>query len=389
MGFARLVLLSFLMLVSTLLASFSPLYLKLSPKTVQAVSIYSTGLLVGAALTVVIPEGVATVFMNAQSGDEHHDDDGEEHRQGEFETSSHWVGVALLGGFILMYLIDSVHGHDEYRDPDRPRHSPRHRPHYISVPSHLAELEPLSLDGSREPSAERPGSGRGAEERQLRWEENGGMLPGPTRGSTSSQSGTTSTSTSGSEHWLTADASSISTVIGLLAHSLADGVSLGASSLSTSPTLTASLSSASEDDSSNPLQLIVFLAIMLHKAPTAFALSSLLTSSPSNSPGFTRRALLLFSLVAPVGAILTYGLLSLLGAGPASGTGWYTGLALVFSGGTFLFVATHAVREQEKRARRQAEEGDPAQVGDRAKLALVLGGMCTPGLLARVVGHGH
>ncbi|GAA5868788.1 hypothetical protein JCM1840_005117 [Sporobolomyces johnsonii] len=386
MGFARLVLLSFLMLVSTLLASFSPLYLNLSRKTVQAVSIYSTGLLVGAALTVVIPEGVATVFRNAQPRDDHHH--GDDHA---FETSSHWVGAALLGGFILMYLIDSVHGHDEYRDPDRPHRSPHHRPHYTSVPSHLAELEPLSRGDSREPSTERPGSEVEGEERQLRWEEDGGVLAGSARGSNLNltRSGTTSTSTSGSEHWLTADASSISTVIGLLAHSLADGISLGASSLSTSPTSSLSLSPASDDDSSTPLQLIVFLAIMLHKAPTAFALSSLLTSSPSNSPGFTRRALLLFSLVAPVGAVVTYLLLSLLGAGPASGTGWYTGLALVFSGGTFLFVATHAVREQEKRVRRQVEEGDPAKVGERAKLALVLAGMCTPGLLARVVGHGH
>ena len=53
----------------------------------------------------------------------------------------------------------------------------------------------------------------------------------------------------------------MSTVIGLLAHSLADGLSLGASSISTA-------ADSSHDHEHAPLDIIVFLAIILHKAPT-------------------------------------------------------------------------------------------------------------------------
>lgn len=201
-----------------------------------------------------------------------------------------------------------------------------------------------------------------------------------------------------------ADGSSFSTVVGLVAHSIADGISLGASSLPTparAPSSTTAAAAAPSTPSSS-LQLVVFIAIMLHKAPTAFALSSLLASSPANSRTFIRRALLIFSLAAPVGALVTYAILSLLGgSGGSSSTEWYTGLALVFSGGTFLFVATHALREQEKREERKQRQAaaaassldeldpPPAGLGDKARLVLVLVGMVLPATLSRVVGHGH
>ena len=130
--------------------------------------------------------------------------------------------------------------------------------------------------------------------------------------------------------------------------------------------------------SHSSLDLLVFLAIMLHKAPTAFALSSLLLSS-SCTPTFTRQSLLAFSLAAPVGALITYFLLALIGAG-GDGMGWWTGIVLVFSGGTFLFVATGVMNRENE------EEGG---LGKASRMALVVAGMVTPGLLSRVVGHGH
>lgn len=89
MGLGRLLLLSTLMLSSTLIASFLPLYLDLSPRKLQLVSTYSTGLLVGAALTVVIPEGVKAVFESSGNNG------------GGVEG---WIGASLLAGFILMYV---------------------------------------------------------------------------------------------------------------------------------------------------------------------------------------------------------------------------------------------------------------------------------------------
>jgi zinc transporter 9 len=85
------------------------------------------------------------------------------------------------------------------------------------------------------------------------------------------------------------------------------------------------------------LEAIVFLAIMLHKAPAAFGLSAVLLRA-----GLAKRQarghLIVFSLAAPVGAIVTWILLNVLGSEGAGGEGiqWWTGVLLLFSGGTFL-----------------------------------------------------
>ncbi|BGP39732.1 hypothetical protein JCM10450v2_003701 [Rhodotorula kratochvilovae] len=385
MGLARLLALATAMFLATLLAAFAPLVVHLSPRRLQAVSELSVGILVGAALGIILPEGVAAVFDNSPS----HDDPA---GSAAHEENAGWIGGALLSGFILMYIIDSVHGHDEYTDPDpqphlHPRHAHHHRPHFHSSASHLAELEPLS-NGAARNSNEYAASHDSAD---ARWDEE---HVGGGGGGSGASSRSRSPQRCDEAHVVTADQSSVSTVIGMLTHSLADGISLGASSLPLSSAAAALAHHSHDggvgDGASSPLQLIVFLAIMLHKAPTAFALSSLLSSSPATSKAFTRRALLLFALAAPIGALATYALLSLLGAhgGAGSRAGWWTGLALVFSGGTFLFVATHAVREQEKRAEGVAH-GEGERIGERQRLALVLVGMVTPALLSRLVGHGH
>ncbi|BGO91284.1 hypothetical protein NBRC10512_007021 [Rhodotorula toruloides] len=392
MGFAHLAALASAMAAATLLASFLPLYISLSPKAVTRTSTYATGLLCGAALSIVIPEGVTAVFEHSGGGD----DGSSTGVEDAHESNSGWIGAALLAGFLLMYLVDSLHGHDEYPDPNpRSPHHHRHhhhhhhrhsRPRFHPTPSREAELEPLANGGgssfSRDSSPERIG-GKPQDDHELRWEESGGDSSASSRCRSPRPSGDDS-------NLIKADASSISTVIGLLAHSIADGVSLGASSLPTSAS-----SVGDSPSSSSSLQLIVFVAIMLHKAPTAFALSSILSSSPATSRAFVRRALILFSLAAPLGALATYTLLSLLSnhAAGSTSTGWWTGLALVFSGGTFLFVATHVVREQEKKHERaEGEPGgmsDEERIGDKARVVLVVAGMVTPAILGRIVGHGH
>ncbi|KAL6716900.1 hypothetical protein ACLMJK_004812 [Lecanora helva] len=116
---------------------------------------------------------------------------------------------------------------------------------------------------------------------------------------------------------------SLSTTLGLCIHSAADGIALGASSTSSS---TASLS------------LIIFVAIMVHKAPAAFGLTSVLLKQGLGKRG-ARAHLVFFSLAAPAGAVGTWLLVRALGGGgsaePAS-MKWWTGVLLLFSGGTFL-----------------------------------------------------
>uniref|UniRef100_A0A667XGQ4 Zinc transporter ZIP9 n=1 Tax=Myripristis murdjan TaxID=586833 RepID=A0A667XGQ4_9TELE len=115
---------------------------------------------------------------------------------------------------------------------------------------------------------------------------------------------------------------SITTTLGLQFHSAADGIALGAAMAT--PEKTA--------------HVMVFFAVILHKAPTAFGLVSFLMHA-----GLGRKCiqvhLLCFSAVAPLFAICTYG--------EASGLGFsLTGLGMLFSAGTFLYVATVHVLPQ-------------------------------------------
>eukprot|EP00035_Acanthoeca_spectabilis_P007052 m.131837 g.131837 ORF g.131837 m.131837 type:complete len:341 (+) comp13775_c0_seq2:202-1224(+) len=109
-------------------------------------------------------------------------------------------------------------------------------------------------------------------------------------------------------------------ILGLIVHAAIDGVALGASTYA----------------GNGRVSMIIFAAIMLHKAPAAFGLSVYLSSL-----GHHRRAvqqqLLIFSCAAPVGSIVTfYGMyLNLLGVQLQQ-----LALVMLFSGGTFLFVAT-------------------------------------------------
>ncbi|XP_038263264.1 zinc transporter ZIP9 isoform X2 [Dermochelys coriacea] len=83
--------------------------------------------------------------------------------------------------------------------------------------------------------------------------------------------------------------SKITTTLGLVVHAAADGVALGAAA-STSQT---------------SVQLIVFVAIMLHKAPAAFGLVSFLMHAGLERNRI-RKHLLVFALAAPVLSMVTY-----------------------------------------------------------------------------------
>lgn len=115
---------------------------------------------------------------------------------------------------------------------------------------------------------------------------------------------------------------SLATTTGLVIHAAADGIAIGASATS----------------SNTKLGFIIFLVIMIHKAPAAFGLTSVLLKQ-----GLSKRAarghLIIFSLAAPFGALTTWLLVNILGGGAYTDgeTGqWWTGMLLLFSAGTFL-----------------------------------------------------
>ena len=92
---------------------------------------------------------------------------------------------------------------------------------------------------------------------------------------------------------------------------------------------------------------------MLHKAPAAFGLSSFLLHEGCERSQI-RRHLLAFSLAAPIFTLLTFYGLTESGKEVLSTVNG-TGLAMLFSAGTFLYVATiHILPELLK----QSETGD-------------------------------
>jgi zinc transporter 9 len=110
----------------------------------------------------------------------------------------------------------------------------------------------------------------------------------------------------------------LSATIGLIAHAAADGLAVGAS-----------VSSSTETG------LIVFVAIMLHKGPAAFGLSSFLKHIDIEASK-AKMYLILFALSSPIMAIFTFFALK----DTSFATDDNIALTLLFSAGTFIYVAT-------------------------------------------------
>lgn len=115
---------------------------------------------------------------------------------------------------------------------------------------------------------------------------------------------------------------SYTATIGLVVHSAADGIALGAAAKT----------------SHQDVEMIVFLAIMLHKAPAAFGLVSFLLHEGTDRQRI-RKHLGIFSLAAPLLTLITY-----FGIGQEQketlNSVNATAVAMLFSAGTFLYVAT-------------------------------------------------
>lgn len=210
--------------------------------------------------------------MQQKKDDTSSDESDKKHDEEDEGNSPHaWIGIALISGFILMYLVDKL---PEFATPKQQR-----PPHHIS-------LDNLSSGLRRSSSPSR----------------DGGLL---NAGSSFRRN------------------HSVATTTGLVIHAAADGIALGASSSNTG------------------LSFIIFLAIMVHKAPASFGLTSVLLKQ-----GLTSRAarahLLVFSLAAPVGALATFLFVQVMGPGPSEDEAisrWRTGILLLFSAGTFLYVS--------------------------------------------------
>ncbi|XP_078144922.1 zinc transporter ZIP9 isoform X1 [Centroberyx gerrardi] len=156
---------------------------------------------------------------------------------------------------------------------------------------------------------------------------------------------------------------SITATLGLIIHAAADGFALGAAMATPEVTV----------------QVIVFFAVILHKAPSAFGLVSFLMHAGVEKKHIQGH-LLAFSAAAPILAITTYFILH------ASGSSYQnqlcvTGVGMLFSAGTFLYVATvHVLPEVSSRRQQHspplhtgAEAYQRGRLGVLESLTLVLG----------------
>ncbi|RAK97197.1 Mn(2+) transporter ATX2 [Aspergillus ibericus CBS 121593] len=396
-GLFTLLALSIVMAITSFVVGSLPLAFTLSPSQLRLISSLGMGVLVGTSLIVIIPEGVETLYsasspstrkeLSSRSttavnwqhqaapvtyfpslreasdypdtdqaspsilstlpsvpvtvptvqnepprlqgrkeetsndqADESHDEDSSPHA---------WIGIALISGFILMYLIDKL---PVFASPAKQERTPYH----------------ISLDNL--------GSGLRRNSSPSR---EGGLLDA---GSIPRRS------------------HSFATTTGLVIHAAADGIALGASSSDTG------------------LSFIIFLAIMVHKAPASFGLTSVLLKQGLSSR--TARAhLLIFSLAAPVGALMTFLFVQIMGSGSGSddiGNRWRTGVLLLFSAGTFLYVAMHTMQEnspnssaRETQANGYGDHREAPSASDKSMRDLIASvvGMVLPLFLQ--IGHAH
>lgn len=301
--------------VSSFACGITPLSFAFSKSYLDRLSALGTGLLLGAALGVIIPEGIEAIARSNPSS--------------SLPTSA--IALSLLFGFTLMLVIEQV-----------------------ILPHSRVRHDDLALDNVKGSTTTTIEFDADAELGNL--EHDGGPHTGyqiltPAPHDVADAAGT-----------------AFPLTFGLVVHGLADGLALGVSSLSTD---------TSGGDSRLPI--VVFLALLIHKAPTSFALTtSLLATSIPRAK--CKKHLAVFSASTPAGAIASYMIFSFLGNGDS---GW-TGVALLVSGGTFLYVATVL--------QPVSHHSDVPAAGEIRPLTRVLFislGIFAPFLMNAVLGHSH
>lgn len=286
-GSMKLFVLSVVMLLGSYMSGSIPLFIAMSEEKLQLVSVMGAGLLLGTALSVIIPEGMQTLNM-AYSSHEH--GEGKEEHDHEENPVPHLIGVSLVLGFLFMLVIDQI---------------------------------ATSKSGSRD-------------------------VEGAKRGGVS---------------W--------TATLGLVVHAAADGVALGAAATT----------------NQTDVEMIVFLAIMLHKAPASFGLVTYLLHEGLER-NRVRKHLLIFSLAAPSAAIITFLMLQA-GGRESLDTFSATGIAMLFSAGTFLYVATvHVLPEVTNIGHGHSHGGGGDKGGfSKSELFMLILGAIMP--LFLTMGHHH
>ncbi|XP_075245752.1 zinc transporter ZIP9-like [Convolutriloba macropyga] len=346
-SFISLIWASIGMFVGCYLAGLIPLTLPLSESKTRSMSVFGSGLLIGTALAVILPEGLNMVQPN-------------------MHISAPCLSQPLSGGDLSKQAVQLNHPEDQSVKLSKSEASNvEGGPLFIQKdrigqsPQDNNRRGPDSARAGGEHKHDTEGSGGGSngseiDERDEEMRANrviglslvtgfvfmlfvdhisaGSHSHGPAPHSHSTDSESQHKSEGGNGgNGNSRSRVKLTTTLGLLVHAAADGIAMAA----------VSASKRSE------LQVIVFVAIMLHKFPASFGLVSFLLSEKTERQRI-RRHLMAFSLAAPVGALVTYLFMAIITTpsvdGGAGGSATifsnFSGKAMLFSAGTFLYVAT-------------------------------------------------
>lgn len=295
------------------LAGLLPLFYTLSEDKILKVSFFGAGLLVGSALAVIIPEGIGTIHeaTNQQRSLQPHS-----HLNAHSHAVSGGKSAAALDTEKLKAevggIVDHKH-HSHTAGEEKPEHEDHAGHQVVGLVLVVGFAFMLLIDQLGGPGGHSHGGSAGAS-------------TGPLSGSASTSQLSTAFRRS----------RSFTATLGLILHALADGIALGAAACT----------------GQSHIQAVVFIAIMLHKAPNGFGLVSYLLHEGLETRRI-KRHLLFFSCSAPSGAMLTFFFLKSIQhlerrsltseQDPTDNTAYLTGLAMLFSAGTFLYAALHTL----------------------------------------------
>lgn len=294
MGAAEdLIVLTVIMLVFTFVVGLIPIKCNIKPFYMNLVATAACGLLLGTAFIVILPGGIEILLHGLSHQDEHDDHENENHEEdaheeheneavkGPIPLNGPMTGLATIAGIIFLMVIHSFgpnhsHGHGHHKTGKGKR--------YERAPKDSLEL----VVGEGTGIIDADGDGDSLDI--------GG--PSPDKKHTIAPS-----------------------TLGLLVHAVFDGVALGI--------VTAGGEHAE-------ISLVVFGALLGHKAPAAISLSLILLAQDLSATKVAIN-LLIFSLASPIGALLTFFILEA-GTNSSDNAGVALGYCMLFAGGTFIGV---------------------------------------------------
>ncbi|KAJ2508114.1 hypothetical protein GGI11_005794 [Coemansia sp. RSA 2049] len=393
----RLILEGLAMFAGSWAAGCVPLYVKMSSSKFNLLALFGAGLLIGAALAVILPEGVETMTRAVLA---RHPGSAE----GLADAVNSAVGWSLVAGFCVMFLVDNLfssHAHGPAAAGGAMGADAGDGAGATNDSGTCLEEIPMT---HQSPAAH---GARGESDYTL----NGGA--------DASRAASDSMTTLNIDHQHRASHSPAaamdaaaqkpqwrcvlqklaravspwslpSTLLGILVHSCADGLALGAA---VAAAAVSEASSSPHAGGSSSLEIIVFFALLLHKAPAAFGLITTLKQQ-----GFAHYKLsvwlTMFAASAPLAALATFAVFLLATPSPspraakeAGAVQPWTGIVMLFSAGTFMYVAmAHTLAEAVAQAKAlRAKAAGNSRMAKLAFLdiAVLLLGIILPPLVSK------